>query len=38
VRSGVERGGNLESFVMKSEMTRGGLLFIGSNISSMVLN
>jgi hypothetical protein len=33
VESGrVESGDNLESFVMKCEMTRGGLLFICSKI------
>jgi hypothetical protein len=37
---GVEResSGDLESFRMKSEMTRGGLIFIGSKISKAVLN
>jgi hypothetical protein len=33
----VESDGDLESFGMKSEMTRGGLLFIGSKISPVVL-
>jgi hypothetical protein len=33
----VESGGDIESFGMKSKMTRGGLLFIGSKISAMVL-
>jgi hypothetical protein len=28
----VVSGGDLETFGMKSEMTRGGLLFIGSKI------
>jgi hypothetical protein len=32
-----ESGGDLESFDMKSEMTRGGLLFIGWKISAAVL-
>jgi hypothetical protein len=36
-RSRVESGGGLESFGMKSEMTRGGLLFVGSKISAAVL-
>jgi hypothetical protein len=31
-----ESGGDLESFGMKSETTRGGLLFIGSKISAAV--
>jgi hypothetical protein len=37
---GVEResSGDLESFRMKREMTRGGLIFIGSKISKAVLN
>jgi hypothetical protein len=35
---GLESGGNLESFGMKSETTRGGLLFIGLKISAAVLN
>jgi hypothetical protein len=35
---GVESGGYLESFGMKSETTWGGLLFIGSKISAAVLN
>jgi hypothetical protein len=34
----VESGGDLESFGMKSKTTRGGLLFIGSKISAMILN
>jgi hypothetical protein len=39
VESGeVESGGNLESFGMKSKITQGGLLFIGSKISAMILN
>jgi hypothetical protein len=33
----VESGGDLESFGMKSETTRGGLLFIDSKISTVVL-
>jgi hypothetical protein len=33
----LESGGDIESFGMKSKMTRGGLLFIGSKISAMVL-
>jgi hypothetical protein len=33
----VESGGDLESFGMKSKMTRGGLLFIGSKILVPVL-
>jgi hypothetical protein len=33
----LESSGDLESFGMKSETTRGGLLFIGSKISTMVL-
>jgi hypothetical protein len=33
----VENGRNLESFVMKNETTRSGLLFIGSKISATVL-
>jgi hypothetical protein len=33
----VESGGDLESFGMKSETARGGLLFIGSKISAAVL-
>jgi hypothetical protein len=33
----VESGGNLECFGMKSKMTRGELLFIGSKISATVL-
>jgi hypothetical protein len=33
-----ERGGDLESFRMKSEMTRDGLLFIGLKLSATVLN
>jgi hypothetical protein len=34
---GVESAGDLESFVLKNETTRGGLLFIGSKISAVVL-
>jgi hypothetical protein len=34
---GVESGGDLECFGMKSETTWGGLLFIGSKISAVVL-
>jgi hypothetical protein len=34
---GVESGGDLESFEIKSETTWGGLLFIGSKISAAVL-
>jgi hypothetical protein len=34
---GVESGGDLESFEMKSETTQGMLLFIGSKISAAVL-
>jgi hypothetical protein len=39
VRSGgdLESSRDLESFGMKSEMTRGGILFIGSKISAAVL-
>jgi hypothetical protein len=33
-----ESDGDLESFRMKSETTRGGLLFIGLKISAAVLN
>jgi hypothetical protein len=33
----LESGEDLESFRIKSEMTRGGLLFIGSKISVTVL-
>jgi hypothetical protein len=33
----VESSGDLESFGMKSERTRDGLLFIGSKISVVVL-
>jgi hypothetical protein len=33
-----ETGGDLESFMMKSEMPRDGLLFIGSKLSATVLN
>jgi hypothetical protein len=36
--SGVESGRDLESFGMKSKMTRGGLLFICSKILAAVLN
>jgi hypothetical protein len=35
---GVESGGDLESFMIKSKMPRGGLLFIGSKLSAEVLN
>jgi hypothetical protein len=35
---GVESNGELESFVMKSETPRGGLLFIGSKLSATVIN
>jgi hypothetical protein len=35
---GVESDGDLESFAMKSEMPRGGLLFVGSKLSAVVLN
>jgi hypothetical protein len=35
---GVESSRDLESFGMKSEMTRGGLLFIGSKILTVDLN
>jgi hypothetical protein len=38
VTGGVESGRDLESFRMKSKMTRGGLLFIGSKISEVILN
>jgi hypothetical protein len=34
---GVESGGDLESFEMKSETTQSGLLFIGLKISAGVL-
>jgi hypothetical protein len=34
---GVESDGDLESFGMKNEMTRGGLLFISSKTSAAVL-
>jgi hypothetical protein len=37
-RQSRESDGNLESFGMKSEMTRGRLLFIGWKISPSVLN
>jgi hypothetical protein len=37
-RGGGESGKNLESFAMKSETPRGGLLFIGSKLSVAVLN
>jgi hypothetical protein len=37
VTDGVQSGGDIESFGMKSETTRGGLLFIGSKISAGVL-
>jgi hypothetical protein len=33
----IESDGDLESFGMKSEMTRGGLLFIGSKILEVIL-
>jgi hypothetical protein len=33
----IESGRDLESFRMKSEATRGGLLFIGSKISAPIL-
>jgi hypothetical protein len=35
---GVESGGDLESFGMKSETAWGGLLFIGSKISAAALD
>jgi hypothetical protein len=35
---GVESGGDLKSFGMKSETKWGRLLFIGSKISEVVLN
>jgi hypothetical protein len=35
---GEESGVDLESFRIKSKMTRGGLLFIGSKISTTILN
>jgi hypothetical protein len=35
---GVESNGDLESFVMKSETPRGGLLFISLKLSASVLN
>jgi hypothetical protein len=38
VTGGVESGRDLESFRIKSKMTRGGLLFIGSKISEVILN
>jgi hypothetical protein len=38
VTGGVESGRDLESFRMKSKMTRGGQLFIGSKISEVILN
>jgi hypothetical protein len=44
VSDGVERereresGGDLESFGIKNEMTWGGLIFISSKISEVVLN
>jgi hypothetical protein len=31
-------GGDLESFGMKSETTRGGILFIGLKISATIIN
>jgi hypothetical protein len=36
--SGVESGGDLDSFRMKNETTQDGLLFICSKISATVLN
>jgi hypothetical protein len=33
----IESDGDLESFGMKSEMTRGGLLFIDSKILAVIL-
>jgi hypothetical protein len=33
----LESSGDLESFGIKSKMTRGGLLFIGSKISAAIL-
>jgi hypothetical protein len=36
--SGVESDGDLESFRMKRETTRDGLIFIGLKISAAVLN
>jgi hypothetical protein len=35
---GVESDGDLESFMMKSETPRGGLLFIGLKLYVVVLN
>jgi hypothetical protein len=35
---GVESGGDLESFRIKSKTTQGGILFIGLKISVAVLN
>jgi hypothetical protein len=35
---GVESGGDLESFAMNNETPRGGLLFICSKLSAVVLN
>jgi hypothetical protein len=35
---GVESVGDLESFTMKSEMSQGGLLFIGLKLLAEVLN
>jgi hypothetical protein len=36
--SRVESGSDIESFTMKSEMSRDGLLFIRSKLSVVVLN
>jgi hypothetical protein len=36
--SGVQSGGDIESFGMKSETRRGGLVFIGLKLSAAVLN
>jgi hypothetical protein len=35
---GVESDGDLENFVMKSETSWGGLLFVGSKLSAAILN
>jgi hypothetical protein len=35
--SGVESGGDVDSFEMKRETTRDGLLFIGLKISAIVI-
>jgi hypothetical protein len=35
---GVESDGDLENFVMKSETSWDGLLFVGSKLSAAVLN